>query len=106
MNSGDVLAHYQRILHASEQMLAAATESRWDDLVALETARRSLVDQMAVAPPRLGAASNEQKKAIIERILQIDEQVRALTQTWMSELQGILTSVQAQRKLNKVYEAR
>ena len=106
MEAADVIQSYGRILASSEQMLAAAEQSHWDELVELELGRRQLIAEVTAEPgPVLGEALRAQKQDLITRTLAMDERVRALTQSWMAELQVILTSVQAQRKLNKVYDA-
>lgn len=107
LEAADIIERYGRILASSEQMLAAAEQSHWDELVALETARRELLAAVTAEPtPSLNESQRAQKRELIMRTLNTDERVRALTQPWMDELQVILTSVQAQRKLNKAYDAR
>lgn len=105
MNTEEVLQRYARIVASSEQMLVAAEQGRWDDLIALESARRALVVEVTtMATPTLATSSREQKETMIHRVLAIDERVRGLTETWMTEIKTLLTSVQAERKLVKAYD--
>lgn len=106
MEAAEVVDGYGRILAASERMLAAAERSQWDALVDLELARRELIATVTAEPgAHLSDMQRAKKREFITRTLEIDGRVRALTQSWMAELQVILTSVQAQRKLSRAYEA-
>lgn len=104
MTPADLLAAYERVVAASEHMLAAAEQSHWDELIALEIDRREMIGQLAAQPgPTLTDEEQTRKRALITRTLELDERVRTLTRAWMDETQVILTSLQAQRKLNKAY---
>lgn len=104
MNAAELIQGYGRLLATSEQMLAAAEQSHWDELVELEFDRRQLLAALtAESGPTLTESQQAQKRELINRTLEMDGQVRTLTQAWMTEMQVILTSLQAQRKLNKAY---
>lgn len=105
MQATEVINRYEHILAASGEMVVAAEENRWEDLVNLEIARRALIVEVTAEPaaPYADAALQARKDSLIRGILAADERVKALTTTWMSEIEGILTSVQAERKLAKVY---
>lgn len=106
MHATEIISRYERILVVSAEMVVSAQESRWEDLLSLEIARRELIEVVtAEAPTRFDdAALQARKESLIHGILAADEHVKSMTSTWMSEMQGILTSVQAERKLAVAYE--
>ncbi|OFZ71014.1 MAG: hypothetical protein A2Z01_00455 [Betaproteobacteria bacterium RBG_16_58_11] len=106
MQAADVIHRYEFILAASGEMVMAAQENRWEDLINLEIARRERILEVTAEPvsPFADAALQARKESLIRGILAADERVKALTAAWMSEMQGILTSVQAERKLARAYE--
>lgn len=106
MQALEIISRYEQISAASAEMVVLAQESRWEDLVNLEVARRVLI-QVVTAEPAVrfdDAALQARKETLIRGILVADEQVKTLTAAWMLEIQGILTSVQAERKLAIAYE--
>jgi len=106
MQVTEIITRYEQILAASAEMVLSAQESRWDDLINLEIDRRELIEVVtAEAPTRFDdVALQARKETLIRSILAADEQVNALTAAWMSEMQVILTSVHAERKLARAYE--
>ena len=105
MPEADLISRLERILFESQAMLAAASDGRWDDLIEQEAARRdSIVEATHTLAPLSDQGLIERKQALIRQILVADEQIKTLTQAWMGELQGVLTSVQAERKLARAYE--
>ncbi|MDP1681679.1 MAG: flagellar protein FliT [Burkholderiales bacterium] len=106
MQVAEVISRYEHILAASGEMALAAEENRWEDLINLEIARRDLINDVTAesATPFADAALQARKETLIRAILAADEQVKSLTATWMAEMEGILTSVQAERKLARAYE--
>lgn len=106
MQAAEVILRYEHILSASKEMVAAAVENRWDDLINLEISRRVLIVEVTAEPatPLSDAVLQTRKETLIRAILAADERVKALTAAWMQEMEGILTSVQAERKLAKAYE--
>lgn len=106
MQAAEIISRYEQILAASAEMLVLARDSRWDDLVNLEIARRELI-QIVTAERTTrfdDVALQGRKETLIRGILAADEEVKTLTAAWMSEMQGILSSVQAERKLTRAYE--
>lgn len=104
MNTPEVIQHLERILVDSLAMLAAASEGRWDDLIALGTRRAESVEAAASLPVMtFNTRLQQHKSRLIAEIASTDERTRALVQTWMGELHGVLTSVQVERKLSQAY---
>ena len=106
MQVAEVISRYEHILAASGEMTLAAEENRWEDLINLEIARRDLINDVTAEPatPFADAALQARKETLIRGILAADERVKSLTATWMAEMEGILTSVHAERKLARAYE--
>ncbi len=106
MQAAEVISRYEHILAASGEMTLAAEENRWEDLINLEIVRRDLIVEVTAEPatPFADAALQARKETLIRGILAADERVKSLTVTWMAEMEGILTSVQAERKLARAYE--
>lgn len=106
MQASEIISRYEQIFAISTEMVVAAQASRWDDLVNLEIARREPIQVVTAEPStRLDdVALQIRKESLIRSILTADEQVKLLTVEWMSEMQGILMSVHAERKLAIAYE--
>lgn len=100
------LAAYESILALARQMLEAARCGDWDSLVELEKNRGKFVeDLMALETESVwGQKEQTQKRELIQDILAVDEESNALAESRMDELQGMLGSVAAERKLLKAYE--
>lgn len=106
MQAREVIQRYEHILAASSEMVLAAEENRWEDLINLEITRRDLILQVTAEPntPYDDGVLQARKESLIRGVLAADERVKALTASWMAEMEGILTSVQAERKLARAYE--
>ena len=88
-------------------MLDAARGEDWDALLELSQERDALFAQLMQAHP---AAPTEPQQAAemaarIRAILAADQQIQGLTRTWMDEINGVLSSVNVERKLLKAYES-
>ena len=106
MLAQEIIRRYEAILTESGEMVAAAQENRWEDLIELEITRRAHILAVTAesATPFADAAMQANKERLIRAILDADAQVKSLTSAWMSEISGILTSVQAERKLARAYQ--
>ncbi len=106
MDARDMLNHLECILAESQAMLAAATQGQWDELAELEARQRVLINALGQAQIVFSDdALKERKEILMQQIGAAHEQIKTLTQSWMSEIQGVLTSVRAERKLLKAYYA-
>lgn len=107
MDQAQILATYGAAWIATQQMLEAARAEEWDQLIALEQGRDELLSQLmqvqACAPvaPQQGAEIAK----LIRSILAADQQIQGLTRVWMDEINGVLNSVQVEKKLLKAYVA-
>ncbi len=106
MDQTQILAIYRAAWTLTQQMLEVAQAEEWDQLTVLEQSRAEVMDQLqqeslAAVDPQQGA----EFAALIRNILATDRQIQALTQVWMGEINGVLNSVQVEKKLLKAYDA-
>ncbi len=106
-----LLQYYEAIEHASADMLEAARDGRWDDVLKLESACVLLISQLkhaaqgpadlqpAVADPvelaprtphPAAAAAARTKSRIMQRILVNDAEIRHLAEPWLQDLEQTL----------------
>lgn len=105
MTGEQIIGLYDTVSQLTEQMLAAAQNSDWDNLVALEAHCASQVQILKASEPAdpLPGEFRSRKIEIIHRILDHDRQIRDLTQPWMAQLSTLINSRGAQRKLSAAY---
>jgi flagellar protein FliT len=102
----ELLSHYESITDATADMLAAAREARWDDLIEAERdcaariARLKALGQV----PELDDAGRRHKFDLIQRALEHDAEIRRLTQPWVAKLETFLSTASAARKVSAAYE--
>lgn len=96
---------YEAIESLSNQMLAAAKESDWDQLVELEKSCAQHVQQLKLYQNVLPLSKELQakKKSCIERILANDSQIRDLVSPEMATLSALIKSSQNGKKLSSKY---
>ena len=91
MNNG-LLGYYEAIERASADMLMAARDGKWDEVVKLEGACVLLISQLknAARKEALDADSSKVKSRIMQRILVNDAEIRQLAEPWLHELDELL----------------
>lgn len=107
MNSQEVLSLYETVASITDQMLAAARDGNWDELVALEarcSGHIALLQTNEPPVPLVGAV-RKRKVEIIQKILADDREIRNITEPWMANLAQMINSTGAERKLNHAYGA-
>ncbi len=89
------------------QMLDAAGNGDWDQLVVLESAcaARVKVLQADVPSEPLTGAVRDKKVKILQQLLEHDRQIRNLTMPWMAQLSALINSTGAERRLASAYGA-
>lgn len=106
MDQVQLLARYTDAWEITRQMLEAARSENWDELLNLDQARDQLFAGLMQAPPV--APDNlqlaDETAALIRSILSADQQIQSLSQAWMQEINGVLTSVNVEKKLLKAYD--
>lgn len=105
MNSQEVISIYETVAVLTDQMLAAARNGDWDQLVSLESRCASHVEMLKQneAPVPLPPAARERKVQIIQKILADDREIRNITVPWMEHLAKLINSTSAERKLSDAY---
>ncbi|MFO1253034.1 flagellar protein FliT [Inhella sp.] len=86
--NAQLLSYYEAIEQASAQMLSAARQGDWDEVVRMEGACALLISQLKTAADTQTLASDEAplKARIMQRILLNDAEIRQLAEPWMDEL--------------------
>jgi flagellar protein FliT len=87
-----LLTFYEAIERASADMLCAARNGNWDEVVKLEGACAVLIAQLkhtATTAP-LGKEEVQLKSRIMQRILVNDAEIRQLAEPWLEDLDKLL----------------
>lgn len=92
--STSLLSYYEAIEKASADMLKAAREGDWDQVVKLEGACGMLISQLkhAAGIASLAPDQAKAKSRIMQRILLNDAQIRRLAEPWLDDLDALLSS--------------
>lgn len=107
MNSAELLGHYAEMLRLAQQMLELARQSEWDRLVEFEQKRSAIAEGLMKQEENSvwSQAEQEKKGDLIRSILEMDDEIKSLTEAWKGELKEILDSIGAEKKLHKAYES-
>ena len=113
MTNQDILSIYESMLELTGQMLLAAGDSDWDQVVELEqrcgahvqTLREQEQAQGQGQGQPMQGAGRDKKVAIIRQLLSDDRQIRDLAMPWMARLSTMMNSSNAQRRLANAYTA-
>jgi flagellar protein FliT len=87
-----LLNYYQAIEKASQDMLEAARQGNWDQVLKLEGACALLISQLkhSAAEKALGDDEAQFKSRIMQRILVNDAEIRQLAEPWLDDLDDLL----------------
>lgn len=87
-----LLNYYEAIELASQDMLQAARDGDWDQVVKLEGACAVLISQLrhAASQQPLGTDEAQLKSRIMQRILVNDAEIRQLAEPWLQTLDEAL----------------
>ncbi len=80
---------FRSALALSEQMLAAAQENDWKQLVALEKSRDALLTAIPSPLPKLNAAAQQAVAEAMQGILSCNQSIHARVKPWHDEV-GLL----------------
>lgn len=99
------LALYKDIHVQAQKMLELAQNDLWDELIQQESIRSHLFEQLKQHDPDTSSntAFQQGKSALIQSILQIDQQVMNLSQQWMKEMQDTLNAATVDKRLKSAY---
>ena len=92
--SSSLLQYYQAIEKASQDMLKAARQGDWDQVLKLEGACALLISQLkhnASGRP-MGEDEAQFKSRIMQRILVNDAEIRQLAEPWLDDLDNLLAA--------------
>jgi flagellar protein FliT len=104
MMDPQLLRYYEAIERASADMLAAARDGKWDDVLKLEGACVLLISQLKTAAQGDAGAAQDKpaaatltaeaaklKSRIMQRILVNDAEIRQLAEPWLQDLNDTMT---------------
>jgi flagellar protein FliT len=93
MDNG-LLHFYRAIEKASQDMLDAARNGNWDDVLKLEGACAVLISQLKhnASTRPLGEDEAQFKSRIMQRILVNDAEIRQLAEPWLDDLDDLLAA--------------
>ena len=105
MSGEPLVALYEQALVLSQAMREAAQRGLWDELLAVAQRRAPLMAEIEACPfdPGAEAVADRRIAALIRAILEADAETDQLTRSWMGELQGILSSVATEKRLQDAY---
>ena len=91
--STNLLNFYEAIERASADMVEAARNGNWDEVVKLEGACAVLIAQLknAAHSESLQAEESKVKSRIMQRILLNDAEIRHLAEPWLDDLDQMMT---------------
>jgi flagellar protein FliT len=87
-----LLGYYEALEKASTDMLSAARQADWDQVVRLEGACVLLIAQLKHAAGQACLAADEAKlkTRLMQRILINDAEIRTLAEPWLEDLDRML----------------
>jgi flagellar protein FliT len=98
---------YEQMCALSNRMVEAARAHDWEQLIDLERAvadlRETLTQDAERAP--VDAHESAKKRALIQRILQDDAEVRRHTEPWMEHVRHFLTGNVRKQRIDQAYGA-
>lgn len=100
------IERYEEMSALSARMVEAAQSNDWEQLVALERSVSALRDMlMAEAEDNalLSPAEADVKRALIQRILDDDAEIRRHTEPWMEHVRQFLGGANTRRKVERAY---
>lgn len=105
MDSHKILTIYEEGSRLTRQMLLAAREGDWDQLVAYEKdCAARFVHLFAGEGNQPRDADFQRRKAeLIRGMLDDDAQIRLLVEPWLARLSGLIGSTRQQSRLHQTY---
>ena len=90
--NNQLLGYYEALEQASTDMLSAAREANWEQVVKLEGACVLLIAQLkhAAGDANLSGEEARLKTRMMQRILVNDAEVRTLAEPWLEDLDRML----------------
>lgn len=90
-----LMGYYQALEKASADMLSAARQADWEQVVKLEGACVLLIAQLKQAAngAALAPAEEQTKGRLMQRILLNDAEIRNLAEPWLEDLDRLLNGL-------------
>lgn len=107
MNADRLISEFTSLTALSDEMRIAADHSEWDKLITLEKTYNEQMHKLSALIDALTPADarTPQVVALIRKILQNDEDIRAHTKIWIDQLDNIIKSNRQEQRLNQAYGA-
>ncbi len=104
-SSAQVIANYKLLSALTVQMLKAAEDGNWEELIAIEQQCSNLVDGMKPvdAETRLDEAARQYKNQLIQQILADEAKIGNLARAWMAQFKDLMQSNLQEQRLLKTY---
>ncbi len=98
---------YQEMGRVSAAMVAAARDGDWERLIELERGVARMRETLISMPDDalISRSDLQQKRQLIERILDDDAEIRRHTEPWMEHVRHLLGDNQRLRELQRAYAA-
>lgn len=98
---------YEQMCALSTRMVEAARANDWDRLIDLERAVADLRDTMMneAEDGNIDPRNADKKRAMIQRILKDDAEVRRHTEPWMEQVRRFLSGDVKKRQIDRAYGA-
>lgn len=105
MNCEEVIDTYESVAQITKNMLDAARQGSWDDLIGLESKVAAHISHLSTNEVlvKLTPALRSRKLTVIKQILADDKEIRNLTEPWMEKLSSLISSSQMEQKLSISY---
>lgn len=86
-----LLDHYEAVAAASQRMLAAARDDRWDEVALWEERCLQLIVELkqTAATARLDDTEDERRLQLLRRILAADAEIRSRAEPWWAQLEDL-----------------
>jgi flagellar protein FliT len=101
------IATYQEMSALSAQMVEAARANDWERLIGLEQSVATLRDTLLAEDDnsRLSSPEIDLKRALIQRILDDDAEIRRHTEPWMEQVRQFLGGNVRRKQVERAYGA-
>lgn len=103
----EILSVYTLAWVDTQKMLRAAQNEDWDNLLSLEQSRSIQVEKILQLDKGNGGNPEfmTRKAELIRSIISANEEIKLLTQQWMSKLKESLTIIGMDKRLKQAYAA-
>ena len=102
MNNEQRVAILEKIISLSKQMLELCQQQQWDEMVALEHQRKSLI---AMVFPIDENDQTETVRDLLEMVLELNQQIEMASRKARDEVQSQLNGMSKQRKATAAYKS-